>query len=299
MYNILKEAPSKKVNIGSESIAYRERDGKGEVLVMLHGNLSSSIHFDVLFEKLGGDLRLIAPDFRGSGDSSYNNRFNSLKDLALDFVKLVDALKIDRFYVLGWSTGGGVALSMAGELKDRIKGVFLIESVGATGYPIYKKDEKFQPILSDLLTTKEDIEKDPVQVLPLVKAINEKDRDFMKFIWDQTIYTTNKPIDERYELYIDDMLNQKNLIDIDYSLVMYNITKDEVNNIKGDNSISNISAPVLVFQGDNDLVVPSSMADSICTNLKNGCKRVQGPWGHSPLVDDLDRLVKEIEDFVK
>jgi hypothetical protein len=38
----------------------------------------------------------------------------------------------------------------------------------------------YQPILTELLTTKEDIAKDPVQVLPIVAAYANRDKNMLK-----------------------------------------------------------------------------------------------------------------------
>ena len=65
------------INIGKETLAYLDR-GRGEAVLLLHGNMSSSLHFTPLFERLAEGFRLIAPDLRGFGDSTYHEPFDSL-----------------------------------------------------------------------------------------------------------------------------------------------------------------------------------------------------------------------------
>lgn len=70
-------------------------------------NMSSSVHYGPLIERLQGSFRCVAPDLRGFGDSSYNNRFDTMDELAEDVKLLLDALNIDDVVmpVVGLSHG--------------------------------------------------------------------------------------------------------------------------------------------------------------------------------------------------
>ena len=73
----------KYVNIGAETLAYLD-EGQGEVVLMIHGNMSSSVHYQPLISRIKDHYRCIAVDLRGFGDSTYNNRFDTLAELAED-----------------------------------------------------------------------------------------------------------------------------------------------------------------------------------------------------------------------
>ena len=45
-------------------------------------------------------------------------------------------------------------------------------------------------------------------------------------IWNAVIYNLKQPSEEDYDLYLEAMLKQRNLIDVDYSLVHFNMTLD-------------------------------------------------------------------------
>ncbi|MFN2363495.1 MAG: alpha/beta fold hydrolase, partial [Halarsenatibacteraceae bacterium] len=115
-----------KVKTGEE-IAYRERTGSGKKLILIHGNMTSSKHWDILMENLPDDYHLLAPDLRGFGKSSYNNRFDSLEELALDLIDLLEQKNFDEYNLIGWSTGGGVAMEFAAKLPDQVKKLILLE----------------------------------------------------------------------------------------------------------------------------------------------------------------------------
>ena len=51
-----------------------------------------------------------------------------------------------------------------------------------------------------------------------------ENREGLKAFGMQLIYTHNKPDDEKYEEYVDDMLTQKNLADVYHSLNTFNIS---------------------------------------------------------------------------
>ena len=139
-----------------EIITYREEGAGGKTLLLIHGNMSSSKHWDILAEKLKDTYKIIAVDMRGFGGSSYNTPINSLNDFAKDIEEVLDILKIEKCSVIGWSTGGGVALELSANIKEKIEKVILLESVGIKGYPIPRKDENGIPT-AELLKTKEEI----------------------------------------------------------------------------------------------------------------------------------------------
>ncbi len=71
------------ISTGNETRAYLD-EGVGEVILMVHGNMSSSVHYEPLIERLKDTYRCVAVDLRGFGDSTHNNRFNTLDELAED-----------------------------------------------------------------------------------------------------------------------------------------------------------------------------------------------------------------------
>lgn len=289
------EMEFKKMQVGNEILAYREC-GEGErTLLLIHGNMSSSLHFDHLMSLLADDFKIYAPDLRGFGHSSYHDRFDTLNELSADIEYFVDKLRLKDIEILGWSTGGGIALQFAADNPDLVKRVILMESVGVTGYPMYKKDSEGQPLLDKPLMTKVDIEADPVQVAPVLKAIEKRNGAFYMALWDAAIYTGGKrPEPSDYERYIGEMLLQRNLVDIDYALTRFNMTEETNVYGKGSGDIKRVKCPVDIIQGESDKVVPKSMAEGILEALETEKKLyLLKKCGHNPMVDQLQR-VKDI-----
>jgi pimeloyl-ACP methyl ester carboxylesterase len=280
-----------------ETITYRTAGTQGPVVVLVHGNMSSSVHWQTTMEHLENDYQLIVPDMRGFGDSSYNNELNSLFDFGSDLLDLLNALKVESCSLVGWSTGGGVVLEMAAELKEKVKKVILLDSVGLTGYPMFKKDANYQPILTELLTTKEDIAKDPVQVLPIVAAYANRDKNMLRMIWNAVIYNMNQPNEEDYELYLEAMLKQRNIVDVDYGLVVFNMTHDFNGVVNGSGRMDLITADIVILHGEKDMVVPVMYAQDMKKRFGDKAELVLFEnAGHSVITDDLDLFVKTLKE---
>lgn len=282
-----------------ETIGYRESGAGDNILLLVHGNMTSSKHWDVLMEKLPSDYKVYAPDLRGMGISTYNKQINSIKDFTDDIKAFADELGLKNFIIAGWSTGGCVAMQLAASYPDYVKKLILVESGGIKGYPVFKKDDKGQIILTELVTTREELSKDPLQVLPILNAYAKKDEEFLKNVWRATIYTHNEPSPEKFHEYMEDMMSQRNLVDLDYALITFNISHEHNGVLQGTGEIDNIVAPTLVLQGERDIVVPTIMGQGIKDGIGDNADLVMLPCGHSPLIDCLDLLIENIINFTK
>jgi pimeloyl-ACP methyl ester carboxylesterase len=282
-----------------ETIGYREREGGTIPLLLLHGNQTSSKHWDVLLEAMDPEYKLYAMDMRGFGTSSYETQVDSIADFASDVEMFVDELGLEEFHLMGWSTGGGVAMQFAADNPDRVRKLILMAPVSTRGYPIYKKDEHGDPT-NQLLTTREEIAADPVQVAPIAEAQQTNDGATMRAVWDQLIYTHNQPEPDRYDEYVEDMLTQRNLADVDYALAQFNISEERNGITEGTGSASEINVPTLVLRGERDLVITEAMVEETVADIGSNAELVVlDDCGHSPLIDDLDQLLHEVTAFIE
>lgn len=89
--------------------------GKGEAVVLLHGgtsNLESWTSRGVV-DNLAKDFRVIAFDARGHGKSDAPREPSAYgRQQALDVVRLLDALKINRAHIVGFSLGGSTVAQL-------------------------------------------------------------------------------------------------------------------------------------------------------------------------------------------
>jgi len=280
-----------------ETIAYRARPGGDVPVVLLHGNMSSSVHWDIVFEEMDDRFALYAMDLRGFGDSSYESEADSLTDFAEDVPLFADAVGLDDFHLWGWSAGAGVAMQVAADVPDRIRRLVLLAPPSTQGLPVYEKDENLQPT-ERVLTTREELAQDPVSVAPVLQALEEQDAETMKNIWTQAIFVNDVPEEERFDRYIEATLKQRNLLDIDYALVHFNISHEDNGIEPGTDEVANIDAPTLVLRGEDDLVVTREMSERVTDEIADA-RYVELPdCGHAPAVDDADRLLADVESFL-
>ncbi len=283
------------ISIGNETLAYLD-EGAGEVVVMVHGNMSSSVHYEPLIERLKDGYRCVAVDLRGFGDSTYNNRFDTLEELADDVNLFTEALGIDNYYLVGWSNGGGVALKLCAKYPEKVKKFFDIEGAGLKGYPIYKK-ENFKST-GEPYASKEEMATDPLQVGPVVEIFEKGDAPKMTALWDWTIYNVNKPTPEQSERWMAETMKQRNIVDLDWALANLNMSDEYTPYGKGDGTIKNITCPVALTMGQKDNTVPYYMVMDNFNAL--GDKATLLPYencGHSPMVDCPDKLAEDVKTF--
>ena len=283
------------ISIGNETLAYLD-EGQGPVVVMVHGNMSSSVHYEPLISRIKDSYRCIAVDLRGFGDSTYNNRFDTLEELADDVNSFTEALGIDSYYLVGWSNGGGVSLKICAKYPEKVKKFFDIEGAGLKGYPLYKK-ENYQST-GEPYASKEEMASDPMQVAPVLSIFEKGDSAMMTSIWDATIYTVNKPTREQSEIWMAETMKQRNLVDLDWALATLNMSDEYTPYGPGDGSIKNIKCPVALTMAEKDIVVPDYMVLDNYNAL--GELATLLPYencGHSPMVDCPDRVAKDIREF--
>lgn len=282
-----------------ETIYYiEEGEQNKEVFVLIHGNQSSSVHHKPLIESLKNQYHIIAPDLRGFGDSTYNTRVDAIKDFSEDIIELLEKIGVTDYYLLGWSTGGGIALRMASITPKLVKKIVLVESCSYRGYPIFKKDEAGTPIIGQYYHSISELAKDKVQVAPLIDAFAAGNDALINIIWDQAIYTANKPNKDDNELYISETMKQRNIVDVLWALTTFNMSSHNNGVTLGDNSIEKVTCPVLSIWGDRDVVVLEYMIDETVEALQNVRKVVFDNSGHSPYVDKPEQLTTEILDFL-
>lgn len=127
-----------KVRVGEFELAYRVW-GDGTIPVLfIHGNLACKEWFEAAGPALPHDLQVIAPDWRGCGDSGkptpdadYGNY--SIASHASDMIGVLDALGVDRCHLATHSTGGIIAARMMITQPERYGAVLHLDPIPPQG----------------------------------------------------------------------------------------------------------------------------------------------------------------------
>jgi pimeloyl-ACP methyl ester carboxylesterase len=112
--------------------------GPGEVVLFVHGNVSSALFWQQPLLALAetGRVRPLAVDLRGYGDTDPLpiDARRGVRDWADDVAALVDALGLDRVHLVGWSMGAGVVLQYLLDRPERVASVALVAPVSPYGF---------------------------------------------------------------------------------------------------------------------------------------------------------------------
>ena len=113
-------AVGKFVELNGAKIYYEEY-GKGEPLLLIHGNSGSIETMGNQIDYFKNKYRVIALDSRGQGKSELKTDSLTFVQMTKDTEALVNHLKLDSISIIGWSDGGIVGLQMGMSGKSKIK----------------------------------------------------------------------------------------------------------------------------------------------------------------------------------
>jgi pimeloyl-ACP methyl ester carboxylesterase len=100
---------------------YAETYGAGQPLLIIHGNGGSINNFLYQIPYFSKKYRVIIADSRAQGNSKDEADSLSYEMMADDYAALLDQMKIDSAYVIGWSDGGINGLLLAIRHPEKVK----------------------------------------------------------------------------------------------------------------------------------------------------------------------------------
>jgi len=104
--------------------------GSGPPVVLIHGMLNSSSHWQAVARNLCRDHTVLAPDLIGHGDSAAPRGDYALGAHAASIRDVMAAIDIDRATIVGHSLGGGVAMQFFYQFPQRVERLVLVSSGG-------------------------------------------------------------------------------------------------------------------------------------------------------------------------
>jgi len=104
--------------------------GDGPPVVLIHGMVNSSRHWEQVALRLADRYTVIAPDLLGHGDSAAVRGDYSLGAHACSIRDLLTTIGIERATIVGHSLGGGIAMQFFYQFPQRVERLALISSGG-------------------------------------------------------------------------------------------------------------------------------------------------------------------------
>ncbi|MEA3295585.1 MAG: alpha/beta hydrolase [Patescibacteria group bacterium] len=226
-------------------------------LIILHGWQSSKEKWEKVKNVLQKQQQVIVPDLPGFKKET---RLKQIWDLD-DFVKWFEKFSLNKgkFFLLGHSFGGRIAIKFAIKHPDKIKALILVDSAGIIPDIKHKKITKFI------------IYAQKISFLPFYNFFRKM---FYKYILKTTDYVEAEKVPYLAETF-------KNVIAQD--LTKY---------------FSEIKVPVFIVWGDKDKLTPVSDAYIMNKKIKNSKIQIFKNIGHSPHIEIPKILATKIQKYI-
>jgi 3-oxoadipate enol-lactonase len=114
-------------SLSGRTVRYFEA-GVGKPMLLLHAFPLNAEMWRPQLERPPAGWRLIAPDFRGFGDSAIDSEDVGVDDYAGDILMLMDDLALERPVIGGLSFGGYVTFALFRRAPERIGGLVLADT---------------------------------------------------------------------------------------------------------------------------------------------------------------------------
>jgi len=116
-----------KADLGDLQINY-EVHGDGPPVFLVSGLGGLGVYWQPNLPAFAAKHRVIVHDHRGTGQSTHSRIRYSVDQMTGDLVRLMDHLKIDRAHVVGHSTGGAMAQTLAVTRPERLASLVIYAS---------------------------------------------------------------------------------------------------------------------------------------------------------------------------
>jgi len=234
--------------------------GEGKPILVLHGWGSNSERWQKVGELLvKKEFKVVIPDLPGFGKSQEPLYSWGLNDYCGFIEKLVLTLKLEKFYLLGHSFGGAVAVKYSFQFPQKVEKLFLV-SPACLRKKSLKKRLFF--ILSKILKI--------FSFLPFYQKIR---KGLYKFIIRKSDY-----------LYAKGMMKD----------IYLKIIKEDLSDI-----LPFIKISTIIIWGEKDKIKPLKEAYLIKKKIKNSKLEIIPNVGHNPHRESPEKLSEIIIQFIK
>jgi len=131
----------------SQGLLFWREVGNGIPVVFLHGAWSDSSEWVSTMELISRDFHCFAPDLLGFGESEYPD-IHHVIDIHVDcLAEFLQALKLDKVYLVGHSLGAWIAASCALKYPEKFQGLVLLSPEGVEIDGLQKRWQKMRGLI--------------------------------------------------------------------------------------------------------------------------------------------------------
>ena len=257
-------------------------------LLLVHGNRDHCHNWDWVAQELRDEYHILAPDFRGHGDSEriLGGNYNHTGYL-YDLAQLIHQQNLAPLKVIAHSLGGSVALRYAGAYPENIEKMIVIEGTGGPGW-MYQEVPVHERIRNWVDSTRASAGRSPRRYGSLEEAFERMQAENKHLSESQarhlTAHGSNQNEDGSYSWKFD---NQTHV------MAPFDLTLDQTQTLW-----ARITAPLLLISGSESQFGQHQKED-ITRYFPDARSLVFENAGHWVQHDQLDRFVSEARLFLK
>jgi pimeloyl-ACP methyl ester carboxylesterase len=146
----IQDIPLKKVHVGDIDVAYK-MFGKGDAIILFNGASDNMDAWDPSFlTGISSNHTVIVFDQRGIANTTAGSKPYTYQQLANDTAGLLDALKIPKADVMGYSLGGHIAQAFTVSYPDKVNRLILVATT-CGGKDAIPKPPEFKKLQADVV----------------------------------------------------------------------------------------------------------------------------------------------------
>ncbi|GGF37534.1 alpha/beta fold hydrolase [Williamsia phyllosphaerae] len=268
--------PTRTVLVDGTDFAYRTYGpDRGVPVVFLHHLTANLDNWDPrVIDGIAAHHRVVAFDNRGVGASGGTTP-DTIEAMAADAIAFIDAMGLEKVDLLGFSMGGFIAQVIL-ELRPELVGKVILAGTGPAGGVGIDKVTRvsYTDSIKAVLTGK-----DPKQNLFFTRTENGKARS-REFIARLKERTENR----------DDAVSVK--------VFRTQLRAIHTWALQTPADLSTITHPVLVANGDDDRMVPTSNSHDLARRLPNATLRIYPDAGHGGIFQEHRQFVSTALEFL-
>jgi pimeloyl-ACP methyl ester carboxylesterase len=255
----------------SDVRCYYELLGTGDPILLIPGVGRTCRVWDEVTSELSKSFSLILLDNRGIGRSVEKRPAQSLGDLAVDFVELLDHLQLERAHVMGLSFGGLLAQQFALDHPGRLDRLVLVSS-----------GNRFSPYLTGM-----------------ARLLGQALRHFPATLFQQTIELlgTSPQFFDAHAEQIDRDVAAQCAAAVPRGAIARQMRCLGCRDLAGDREYR-ITAPTLVIAGDQDVLIPACYAREMARQIPGSEFLLIRNCGHNPFAEKPDDTVPRVVEFL-
>jgi pimeloyl-ACP methyl ester carboxylesterase len=263
---------SRTITVNNITVSYiDEGKGNSQVIIFIHGFPLNKLMWKKQIEMIKENYRVIAYDIRGHGNTDPGNDNFSIELFVNDLLSLMDALKIEKTILCGFSLGGYIALSAIENYPERFNALLLCDTNCAADMP-EAKAKRMKTIESIKANGLEEYAEESLKKLfaSISFSIHIEEitivREMIMKTSKQSIYKTLYAIAERKET----------------------CTK-----------LHQIDVPVQIIVGNEDEITPPDVALSMHEKIKNSTIHIIDHAGHLSNMENPEQFNNQLKKFIE